>query len=301
MRSLQTGFALARDVAKGPTLIHALVGASIASMMIDRVLDMVQQPGSPNVYWALSTLPRPLVDFRTAFDAETYSLYLEFPDLQDLDKKQLPSEQWRQMLLKLIDMLHQSTFNPQADDEPLMIALSLQGYPQAKRYLVKHGRSTAEVEAMPVAQVVLLYTLHRYDELKDDEFKWLFMPYAEGSKGIEESGRRLKEAVAAESEVIPIATNLLPAVSLVKQSETRVNWRVAQVRVLEALRLYAAVHGRLPDRLSEISEVPVPVNPFDGKPFAYRRDGETAVLGCEEDGPRGLPWNCEITLARKEK
>ena len=68
---VQTGFALARDVAKGPTLVHALVGAAIATLMTDRVREMIQQLDCPNLYWALSTLPRPLVDFRPGFDAET--------------------------------------------------------------------------------------------------------------------------------------------------------------------------------------------------------------------------------------
>ena len=94
---------------------------------------------------------------------------------------------------------------------------------------------------------------------------------------------------------------LLPAVHSCKQAETRINWRIAQLRVLEALRLYAAAHGQLPDRLAEINEVPIPVNPYDGKPFTYRRDADKAVLGCEETGPQGLPWRCDITLVGKGK
>jgi hypothetical protein len=76
---------------------------------------------------------------------------------------------------------------------------------------------------------------------------------------------------------------------------------VAQLRVLEALRMYAAAHGKLPDKLSEITEVPVPVNPFDGKPLTYRRDGDKAELGCEVEGPRNQPWRLEITLVGKGK
>ena len=34
------------------------------------VLELIQQPGSPNLYWALSELPRPIVDFRAAYEAE---------------------------------------------------------------------------------------------------------------------------------------------------------------------------------------------------------------------------------------
>jgi hypothetical protein len=302
VRTLQTGFALARDVAKGPTLIHALVGTAIASLMTDRVREMIQQPDCPDLYWALSTLPRPLVDFRPGFDAESYMLYLEIPDLKDIDKKELPPEQWRQLLLKLVGALRRwgsGGFAHEAD-ALVMTGLSLQGYPQAKQYLVEHGRSAAEVEAMPVAQVIVLYTVHVYDELRDDQFKWLFLPYGEASKGMERAERSLKEAIVTGREIIPVASMLLPAVQKCKQAETRINWRVAQLRVLEALRMYTAAHGRLPDRLSEITDLPIPVNPYDGKPFTYRRDGVKADLGCES-GPVGLPWRFEITLAGKGK
>jgi hypothetical protein len=298
VRTLQTGFALARDVAKGPTLIHSLVGTAISAMMLDRVREITQQPGGPSLYWALSTLPQPLIDFRPGFDAEGCGLYLELPELQGLDKKQLPPEQWRELLLKLVRELRvlDNKFGPDLDT-PLMTGLALQGYPKARQYLVDHGRSEAEVEAMPVAQVIVLYTVRVYDELRDEQFKWLYLPYAEATQGMERAERGLKEAIAAGREVIPIAGMLLPAVQSCKQAETRLAWQVARLRILEALRLYAESHGHLPDRLAEITEVPIPANPYDGKPFAYRRDGEKADLGCEA-GPRGLPWRYEITLSK---
>jgi hypothetical protein len=301
VRTMQTGFALARDVAKGPTLIHALVGTAIASMMVDRLREMIQQPDCPNLYWALSAFPCPPVDFGAGFDAESNTLYLEYPELQNLDKKQLPPEQWRELLLKLVGLLHglgDSAF-AQKEDPLMMTGLSMQGYPRAKQYLVEHGRTAAEVEAMPVAQAIVLYTMHVYDELADDQFKWMFLPFAEARREMERAERNLKESVAAGREIIPVARTLLPAMQSIKQAETRINWRIAQLRILEALRLYSAGHGRLPDQLSEISEVPIPVNPFDGKPFTYRRVGDKADLGCEA-GPISLPWRCEITLAAQK-
>ena len=244
VRTLQTGFALARDVAKGPTLIHALVGTSIASMMTDRIRDLIQLRGSPNLYWALSTLPRPPVDFRPGFDAESYTLYLEIPDLQDIDTKQLPPAQWRELLLKLVVSLRQwgGGGYAQEADALVMTGLSLQGYPQAKQYLVEHGRSAAQVEAMPVAQVIVLYTVHVYDELRDEQFKWLFLPYAEASTGMERAERSLAKAHSGGREIIPIASMLLPAVHACKQTETRINWYVAQLR---SSRGPAALCGRL--------------------------------------------------------
>jgi hypothetical protein len=303
VRTMQTGFALARDVAKGPTLIHALVGTAICTMMTDRIREMIQQPDSPNLYWALSTLPRPVIDFRPGFDAEACTLYLELPELRDLDKKQLPPEQWRELLLKLVATLRQwgsggSSGWASETDPLLMTGLSLQGYPRAKQYFVEHGRSAAEVEAMPVAQVIVLYTLRVYDEVRDEQFKSLFLPYREASKGLATVRRTFDEA--RQREIIPIASMLLPAVQACKQAETRTAWFVARLRIVEAMRLYAAAHGRLPDRLEEISDVPVPQSPYDEKSFSYKCEGNKAILGCEE-GPPNLPWRYEITLVSQGK
>src|SRR5208282_338634 len=235
--------------------------------------------------------------FRPGFEAESSMLYLEFPDLQGLDKKQMPPEEWRELLLKLCNKLGQWGGGgfPRETGALLVTGLSLQGYPRAKQYLVEHGRSASEVEAMPVAQVVLLYTMHIFDELGNDQFKWLFLPYGEARQGIERNERNLREALDLDREIIPVARLMLPAVQACKNAETRSIWSVAQLRILEALRLYAAAHGGLPEELGAISEVPIPANPFDGKPFTYHRDGDKAELGCEA-GPRGLPWGMEITL-----
>lgn len=45
------------------------------------------------------------------------------------------------------------------------------------------------------------------------------------------------------------------------------------------LRSYAAANGgKLPERLEDVKETPVPANPVTGRPFEYRFDGDTATL-----------------------
>ena len=66
--------------------------------------------------------------------------------------------------------------------------------------------------------------------------------------------------------------------------------RVAALRVVEAIRLYAASHdGKLPEDLNQVTEVPVPDDPATGKPFEYRRDGAAAVLALPDAGMKGRP------------
>jgi hypothetical protein len=53
-------------------------------------------------------------------------------------------------------------------------------------------------------------------------------------------------------------------------------------------------------QFSDIKEVPILINPYNGKPFIYQRDGDHAVLTSETDSPY-VPWRHEITFGRKGK
>jgi hypothetical protein len=298
VHTLQTGFALARHVAQAPTLINGLVGVAIAGMMAKQVETLIEQPDAPNLYWALASLPRPLIDFRLGYEGEFAEIYLSYPELRDLNVKDYPPEQWRRLLQKTIASLAKMFGNGESSRLFLGgVPSMLEGYPRAKRFLSDQGHTAAEVEAMPVPKVILLYTMQTYEELRDETFKWLTLPYPEARAGMAQAERKLKESVADGREIIPIAGMLLPAVLACKEAETRMNRDLAALEVLEAIRLYAADHdGKLPDNLKDITEVPVPFDPFRGEPFIYIRTGDSARL--ESPFLRQLPLNYEIGLSR---
>ena len=94
----------------------------------------------------------------------------------------------------------------------------------------------------------------------------------------------------------------MPAVDKVLRVRGRLDQRIALLRHVEALRLYAAEHdGTLPAKLSEIS-VPLPDDPFTGKPFRYEVTGNTAHLrgtppsGMEKDPSYHVHY--EVTLRK---
>ncbi len=59
IRTAKTMFAMSRHLGEHPTLIGNLVGIAIASMTIIHLDEMLEQPGCPNLYWALTNLPIP--------------------------------------------------------------------------------------------------------------------------------------------------------------------------------------------------------------------------------------------------
>jgi hypothetical protein len=93
------------------------------------------------------------------------------------------------------------------------------------------------------------------------------------------------------------------AIQKVRRAQGRVEMRIGLLRHIEALRLFAAEHkGQLPEKLTDIS-VPLPVDPFTGKPFRYKLEGATAHLrGTPPPGAEEIPaynLHYEITI-RKE-
>ncbi len=279
IHTLQTGYALARHVGQGPTLIHGLVGIAIGQSMSAPVQELIQQPGAPNLYWALTSLPQPLVDLRPGLETEMYGAYLWLPALREIKGANHNLAFWQHVFDK-VDQVYadMGMVQPKAGVRGVATLMALRGYPIAKRALIEQGRSPAEVEAMPVPEVVVLYTLQTYNELRDRTFKWFFVPYPQARAGNEEAERYLKNE-AAKREIVPMAGLLLPAIGSVHFAAAKGERSIALLRVIEALRIYAARHeGRLPEKLADISEVPLPIDPTTGQAFSYQKSGDTAIL-----------------------
>jgi hypothetical protein len=129
---------------------------------------------------------------------------------------------------------------------------------------------------MPPAQVLLLYVSHFYHEARDDVFKGSYLPFSQGLALNREADQRLKSL--PDTEATRVAKWFLPAVQKVQLSKVRLARKLAALRVIEALRMHAAAKGQLPDKLDEVTVVPVPDDPGTGRPFEYKRDGATATL-----------------------
>jgi hypothetical protein len=68
--ALRSGFRLGKAVGEGPVTLQMLVGVAICANTWGGTIDFIGRPGSPNLYWALASLPRPLVDPRPAVEGE---------------------------------------------------------------------------------------------------------------------------------------------------------------------------------------------------------------------------------------
>ncbi len=286
-RDLMTGFRQAKDVAEGPTLIRMLVGIALAAVYTGELDRWVGRPNSPNLYWALTTLPHPLIDPRPASIGEGQFVEALFPEIQALEKGPVSPERANMALERAFDTLRQfpNTDEPSglgtfAGKVGLAAYIALQ-YPEAKKQLIALGRPAAEVDKMPPAQVVVLRAYGVYRAMYDDWLKCFSLPYPQAvAEQARASERAAKLVKANETDVmIRLFSLTQPAFAKVTSAHARTERRLTGLRVIEAIRMHAAANGgQPPKQLAEITLVPVPDDPNTGKPFEYSADGTTFKL-----------------------
>jgi len=164
IRSLQTGFAMTDHVADGSTLIINLVGIAMGDVAVKRVEELIQTPGAPNLYWALTGLPHPFIDVRKSMEQESRFLYLVFPSLADLETKTLTQSQYQSVIKEIAQIAETMMTDPvpAGGNDPDEIAKA--DYPEAKQYLLTHGKTLKQIEALPDYQAVLLYHVRMYEQ-----------------------------------------------------------------------------------------------------------------------------------------
>ena len=154
---------------------------------------------------------------------------------------------------------------------------------QAKQYLADQGVPQIELDAMTAEQVVGTCLFREYNLVSEELWKAWELPYWQGS-----------EQIAAAETGLPRLRHLgignpllrtLPAVGPARYSIARLDQHIAALRVVEALRDYAARHdGQPPEVLDEIVNLPIPLDPMSGKPFSYRLD-EARLRSSRRPGP----------------
>jgi hypothetical protein len=281
IRTAKTMFAISSHLGKHPTLIGNLVGIAIANIAIVPLEEMLGQPGCPNLYWALTSMPSPLISLEEGLEGERLIMWWVFRDLPD--GTPMGADQLRTFVVSLDRLLLEAGAPaPKVSMRARLDALTRdeKKLAAARHRLVECGLPDERLRRFPPDQVILLDEKRECDERFDDMCKAMALPVwrIEAITGQAE----------AKKEPSLLADALSPATKAVRRARGRLEQRFALLRHVEALRLYAAEHnGTLPAKLSDIS-VPLPEDPFTGKPFRYEVGGGTAHL-------RGSPPSGEET------
>ena len=152
-----------------------------------------------------------------------------------------------------------------------------------QRSLIDAGYAESLVRRFPPSQLILLGEKLEFEVQRDERTKLLSLPLWQVDS--------LAGGLEGERNGNGLFADLLPHIIKLCQARGQLERQIALLRHVEALRLYAAGHGgKLPARLSDIP-IPLPSDPFTGKPFHYTVEGTTAHL-------RGERLSGEDRLAR---
>jgi hypothetical protein len=284
LESFKINYELSQKITECRTIINSLIGVAIVQITREQLETFVQQPHAPNLYWALSSLPVPLVDFRGAIQMEPYAVENSFPELAELRSRRLTRDEARRLSSKILAKWIKSGLTRDVpktleEAERRFAASAEANSPEAKQLLIDAGRAKDEVEAMPVEQVIWLASFQHWHAFWEDVIKWIFLPAPERRVGLAQVERRLAQFHDAHRDAIFELTELIAAVPSALAASDRADRQLALLRIEEAIRLYASAHsGQLPNSLDKIDAVPIPKDPMTGTGFIYRVEGDHAVV-----------------------
>jgi hypothetical protein len=306
-RTLRAGVQYGKHLAEGGSLIQMLVGVAITNVFLAKVDEFVARPGAPNLYWGLSSLPRPLIDPRPSLDGEDALNESFLPGLAYLRKGPVSAERALDVAENALRVMAAAS----GEESPLAAfgaRVGIAGYAslvqaEAKKELLTRGHGSKDVDAMPAVQAVFLNSFETYREVADDHRKWFLMPHADAIEGMAqaaEKGKRLTKE-KEKDPLLRVFLLLLPAWEKVHQSGMRTDRKVAALRAVEAIRLHADAAGGVPKQLSDVKKVPVPDDPVTAKSFEYAAtaDGFTLSAPAVNVPPqKGLELRYEVKLRK---
>ncbi|WP_148619094.1 hypothetical protein [Mariniblastus fucicola] len=307
---MRMNYQLAQNVAQTPALVAGLIGIAEVGITNHGMEQLIAAEGSPNMYWALTELPRPIIDLRRAMRLEMQWGERLIPELAEAQQEHTDQE-WNSLLNKISGrfadgMLFAQVQNgpsgvaerkPVPQDAMMATALGLASYRSAKKRLIAGGETKDNVEAMSVSEVLMKDAARELTRISDFAEKEIYLPYPQSANRLDRVEDFLIGEEKRNSPGAIFASMILPAAIQVRRAQLRVDRNICALRAIEALRMHVAETGVLPSSLDEINIVPVPDNPATGKPFRYRLKDGAAVLDLPRDG-LNLYWKRYVIRLR---
>ena len=177
LRTAKTMFAMSRHLGEHPTFLGNLFGVAFANLALGPLEEMLEQPGCPNLYWALTNLPNPLVSLDTGMQGERIGM-IHGPSATWTTAPPCPRNDSTGS--SRIRTTSSNVSFPSSSaracgrgwartkDEGMVVA--------ARRRLVEVGLSEVQVRLFPAEQVILLDLKREVEDRFDDAIKTTNLP-----------------------------------------------------------------------------------------------------------------------------
>jgi hypothetical protein len=306
---------LSRHIGMDDFLVSNLVGVAVIAIACDDTLYLLEHAQCPNLYWAYAQCPDPLVDMTRCLAFERQLFYLQVPKLKEIDPSLKSDAYWTEFLADFavrtrdFDLYNEgsdrmvSKVQGEGRVESIQKAIE-ENVSQAREYLLSRGILNKDtIDSYPGEQLVFLAMKDYYEVGRDEQYQLLYMPYGMSQeKSASANEQRKKDLqrygwfVGVADGWLPNADGWLPNMAAIKAAQCRVQQRIALIQAVEAIRMAGAENGgKLVDSLGA-TPVPVPNDPFTGKPFQYQVTGDVATLSSEF--PTSRPARIELHFAK---
>ena len=210
---------------------------------------------------------------------------------QLIEKSLQRAEEWR-LLFQQADKMIQEAF----DEEKKYVSQgTLEGpiehpeisvetaYPHAKEWLAQQGKTDEEIAAMSKEKVVGLQMVHDVEIAWGNQFNAIYLPIWERANW-DEIEQFYKRLLKTSPYACYFGNSIVPAIEAGRNAFRRVQLQNDTLRISQALRISMAENaGKLPETLSDIKSVPVPmIDPYTGKPFRYRLENGVGIIEVPE-------------------
>jgi len=299
---------MSRHISMDDFLVSYLVGNAVLRLALDDTLFLLERPDCPNLYWAFAQLPEPLMSMETCLATERQFLFLQIPLLKEIDLKPRGAEFWKDFVIDFANRTREIDEYNNKNDRAIVsrelgenrVASILKeidlNAEKAKEYLLEREILTQDnVGNYTKEHWVFLAMKDLYEVSRDKPLKWLYLPYSVARERYVQVNEELKQIRERFGWFTGIAEGLLPSIDAFHESVTRTKQRLAMIQAIEAIRLAGASSGgKLPESLDSLP-VPVPSDPFTGKSFSYKVEGDVAILASEF--PLRKPVRLEVKFA----
>jgi hypothetical protein len=272
---LQTGYSIAQHLNDTNLIVCTMNGVNFATGMNNVVEEFIQQPGSPNLFWALAQLPRPLIDLNKAYLGDRLGLQYLYGDLAEMEKRVLTQAEM-EVILKGPFKDAFRMYGAELGNWPTVV---LKTYPDAKSWLKTKGWSTTDIEKMTSTQAVFLYGIGRYTILADEFLQGMYLPYSERFAHALKFDSKVKELAAQRDIAYFLGLYFFNPYPGLWVTIYQLDRHVAVLRCVEAIRHHVANSGnKLPGSWNEIKDLPIPVDPVTGQRFGYTVKSDHAEI-----------------------
>lgn len=299
---------MSRHISMDDFLVSYLVGSAVLRMALDDTLVLLEHSECPNLYWAFSQLPDPLMNMEACLAMERQFIFLQIPRLREIDLDPKGEEYWKQFIVEFAERTREIDEYNNRTEKPIVsrelgekrvvsilkeIAANAE---KAKEYLIEREIVSKErSDGYSDEHLVFLAMKDMVEVSRDEPFKWLRLPYSDARERYIRVNEEMKQTRERFGWFTGIPQGLLPSFDAFHESVTRSKQRLAMIQAIEAIRMAGTENeGKLPESLESVP-VPVPLDPFTGKAFSYRVEGDVATLASEF--PLRMPLSVEIRFA----